>query len=266
MKTFKNIYGILVAFLAIAAVSCSESVEYTPATPAAVDATEYFFTPGTETNIVISPSDKQIVATLNRLNAEKEATIKLNVVNNNEELFAVPTEVKFAAGETSADVVIEVSDSLVFFETYEFSFSIAEEYTNPYIAENNNPKLHYVVMRNDYAPFATGVYSSWFWEQEWDAVLEYSPSLDLFRFKDCWVAGYDVTFTCDTETMEFTMAAGQFASGYVHPSYGMVTAQVLADYNYYDPATDTFYFAYKWVVSAGSFGSGFDSFTITELH
>ena len=48
----------------------------------------------------------------------------------------------------------------------------------------------------------------------------------------------------------------------------MVTAEVYekGSYNTFVPETMTFKFAYKWTVSAGSFGQGFDTFQITELH
>ena len=270
MKTLKYTFGILMSFLAIAATtSCSEEeADFTPAGPAAVEATEYYFTCGTETNITISPTDKTIVATVNRANTEGEVTLDLIVTNPNEELFTVPTSVTFADGAATADVVVEVSDSLVFFQEYQFAIQIPEKHTNPYIAENNNPTLHFVVMRDDYAPFATGVYSSWFFEQAWETTLDYSPSLDLYRFKDCWMPGYDVTFTLNRETMEFKMTSSAFASGYVHSTYGMVTAEVYegGSYNTFVPETMTFKFAYKWTVSAGSFGQGFDTFQITELH
>lgn len=267
MKTFRYIYGILMSFLAIATItSCSEEVEYTPASPAAVETSEYYFTSGTETAITIGTDDKTIVAEINRANTEGEATIDLIVANPNEKLFTIPTSVKFADGEATAEVVIEVSDDLEFFKDYQFSLQIAEKYTNPYIAENNNPKLHFTVQRDDYTPFAIGMYNSWFWEEEWEAVLQYSPSLDLYRFKGCWGYGYDVTLKLDPETLEFEMTADAFASGYVHPSYGMVTAEVYnkGAANYFDPETETFFFAYKWTVSAGSFGTGYDSFTVTE--
>lgn len=269
MKTLKYTFGILMSFLAIATfTSCSEEeADFTPAGPAAVEATEYYFTSGTKTNMVIGSSQKQIVFEVNRVNTESEATLDLIVTNPNDELFAVPASVNFAAGEATAQVAIEVSDSLVLFQEYQFTVQIPEKYTNPYVAENNNPTLHFVVMRDDYVPFAYGTYSSYFFEQSWEAVLEYSPSLELYRFKDCWVAGYDVTFKFDRETLAITMTSAAYASGYVHPSYGMVMATVYnkGTLNRYDQEASVFYFAYQWTVDAGSFGEGFDTFEVTEF-
>ena len=118
---------------------------------------------------------------------------------------------------------------------------------------------------DDYEPFLKGTYYSWFFKTTKEMTLEYSPSKELYRFKDCWVPGYHVTFRLDPETMEFEMTANFFTSGYVHPTYGMVTAEVYGggSYNSFDPTTMTFKFAYNWTVSAGSFGAGYDTFQIT---
>lgn len=130
---------------------------------------------------------------------------------------------------------------------------------------NEVKSIDYVI--EDYAPFAKGTYTSWFFNSSVDATLEYSPSKDLYRFKDCWVAGYDVTFKFDRETLAITMTSTAYASGYVHPSYGMVMATVYnkGALNQYDPEAGVFYFVYQWTVDAGSFGAGYDTFQVTEL-
>lgn len=268
MKTIKYTFGLLLSLITIASMSsCSEDeAVYTPGKPAAVETQEYYFAEDTETALTIGVNDKEITFVVNRANTETDATLDLIVTNPNEEFFTIPENVSFKAGETTAEVKIQVSDDIEYFKNYKFAIEIPEEFTNPYVAENNNPKLDFVVMRDDYTPWATGVYSSYFFEEKWNAVLEYSEFLGLFRFKDCWMPGYHVTFEWDMESPTFTMTSGAFASGYVHPSYGMVTAEVYnkGALNEYDAEKKTFYFAYTWKVSAGSFGSGYDSFTITE--
>ena len=118
---------------------------------------------------------------------------------------------------------------------------------------------------DDYEPSYVGIYKSWFFGTTEEVTLEYSPSKELYRFKDCWMPGYHVTFILYPETMKFWMTANSFISGYVHSKYGMVTAEVYQSgaYNYFDPETMTFYFAYKWTVSAGSLGAGYDTFQVT---
>lgn len=60
--------------------------------------------------------------------------------------------------------------------------------------------------------------------------------------------------------------------GYSHPSYGDVYVDDLVDYtgktdygqSYYDAESGTFYFAILYYVSAGVFGNGYETFTITD--
>lgn len=272
MKNLKYKFGILMSFLAIAGLSsCTQEVEYTPAEPIAVETSEYYFTQGTETGLAITPLENQIVAEINRANTENEVTLDLKVVNNHKDLFTIPTSVTFAAGEATANVVIEVNDEMPFFENYEFAISIDEKYTNPYIEQNNNPTLHYVVMRTDYRPYAKGIYTSYFWEDAWEAYIEYSEILGLCRFKDCWFEGYDVTFELNFETMEFKMSEEKAPSGYTHPSYGMVYAGIDMNKSGFDPETQTLIFSYDWLVSTGAgkwgtFGNYPDTFQITEVY
>lgn len=61
---------------------------------------------------------------------------------------------------------------------------------------------------------------------------------------------------------KFTCLVAKLPTGIVHPSYGMVTAE--CQNTAYREAEQTFLFQYKWTVSAGSFGSGVDSFEVTE--
>lgn len=270
MKNLKYKFGVLMSFLAIAALSsCTEEVEYTPAEPAAVETSEYYFTQDTETGLVIGQSDKVIVAEVNRVNTEGEETLDLIVTNPTSEYFTIPSSVTFADGEATAQIVVEVSDSLPLFENFQFSIQIPEKFVNPYIAENNNPTLHYVVQRDDYLPYAAGVYYSYWWEQEYEMVLEYSEVLGLFRFKNfCLMDGYHVTFKFNPETNEIVMTSAAYPSGYVHSAYGMVTAEVYnkGTLNSFDPETMLFKFAYKWTVAAGSFGAGYDYFSVTEIY
>lgn len=268
MKTIKYTFGLLLSLITIASISsCSEESVYTPGEEAAVEVSEYYFADGTETALTIGVNDKEIVAVINRANAEEAATLDLIVTNPNDTLFTIPETVTFEAGATSAELKIQVNDAIEFFTNYKFVVEIPEEFTNPYIVENNNPKLDFVVMRDDYVPYAYGVYQSWFFEQEWDAVLEYSEFLGLYRFKDCWMPGYDVTFEWDGASETFTMSEGAYASGYIYGPYGMLNAEVYnkGAINSYDPEAKIFKFAYTWKVSAGSLGAGYDYFIITDL-
>jgi hypothetical protein len=57
----------------------------------------------------------------------------------------------------------------------------------------------------------------------------------------------------------------KLASGYVHQTYGMVsTTWLSSNFTGYDPEDDAYYIPFQWTVSAGSFGSGYESFVINK--
>lgn len=260
-KLLKLNYIALFAVLALFS-ACTEESEYTPAQPSA-ETNAYRFSASSESNVVLALTDSVYQVVLERDDVTEEVTLPLSV-KGDLNIFSAPSSVTFAAGESQALVNIEIAPEMDAFKNFYLELSIDESYVNPYTADNFSV-LPITFLKEDYAPFALGVYSSWFFGQSWEAVLEYSPMLDLYRFKDCWFKG-DVTFTCNRETMEFEMSAAQFETGYVHPSYGMVVAKVLGSNNGFDPETNTFYFAYQFIVSAGSFGADYDTFEIKEVY
>ena len=87
--------------------------------------------------------------------------------------------------------------------------------------------------------------------------------MDIYRLKDCWVAGYDVTFQWDkANSVKVIGGDDGIPTGYVDSEYGMVSA-VYKDAAY-DAENKTFNFSIAWNVSAGTFGTLADSFQITE--
>lgn len=101
------------------------------------------------------------------------------------------------------------------------------------------------------------------------------PGYELYQREDKpeiykipnWFEGADFTFKWDSETNK-VLVTDQF-SGYVHPSYGEVWVDEVSDYageevepSYYDPESKTFYFGLIYYVSAGSFGHGYETFTL----
>lgn len=260
-KLLRLNYMALFAVLALFS-ACTEESEYTPAQPSA-ETNAYRFSASSSSNVVLALSDDVYQIKVERDDVTDEVTLPLSV-KGDLEIFSAPSSVTFAAGESQAVLDIAIAPEMEAFKNYYLEVSIDESYVNPY-ATDNFSVLPITFQKEDYAPFALGVYSSWFFEQSWNAILEYSPMLDLYRFKDCWVKG-DVTFTCNRETMEFEMSAAQFDTGYVHPTYGNVTAKVLGSNNGFDPETNTFYFAYQFICSAGSFGANYDTYAITEVY
>lgn len=97
----------------------------------------------------------------------------------------------------------------------------------------------------------------------------YRNDNDATRYKiEHW--GYDVDFIFTMQS-DGTIVVDDQETGYEHSSYGMVMVDDLTDYtggtkygySYYDSSTGTFYFAVVYYVSAGVFGYGYETFTLT---
>ena len=107
-------------------------------------------------------------------------------------------------------------------------------------------------------------------EPETDAGLEvqYNAEEDAYRITH-WGYNVDFTFTWNKETNECHVPS-QF-TGYTHSSYGEVYVAEANDLNpkwgvpssSYDPETRTFSFGVAYYVSAGVFGAGVETFTLT---
>ena len=107
--------------------------------------------------------------------------------------------------------------------------------------------------------------------------MEYSAIKEIYRLPNLIAEGTHFYFKwdgtdADDQTIYFCDADGKktvkFATGYVHAKYGMVMANILADKNWmgFDETDNTFYFPVEMTVSAGSFGAGYDTYTITSRY
>ena len=260
-KLFNLNYIVLLAVLALFS-ACTEDNEYVPAGPCA-ETNAYRFAADQNVAPVLALTDSVYVVTLERDNTEEEVTVALNVKGDTDMLKA-PSTVTFAAGEAQVSLNIEIAPSMEALKNYYLEISIEESLVNPYLPANNSI-FSLTVLKEDYKPFAAGNYTSWLFEQTWPAVLEYSPMLDLYRFKDCWVKG-DVTFrVTNPETMEFEMTASSFGTGYLYNGQVEVVATVQVENIKFNPETNTLYFAYQMdVPGLASFGAGYDTYQITE--
>lgn len=102
----------------------------------------------------------------------------------------------------------------------------------------------------DYKPFGKGTYSSEWFEDEWEVDLEYSVVGNRYRIANCWYDGYGFAFSPNGSKV--TVYPSKIETGDVHSKYGPVSANDTG--STYDTETKTFTFAFKWTVSAGSFG------------
>lgn len=252
----------LCAVVALGFTACTEEVDYTPATPSAVEDTQVYFLASNSAAPIMQKDDTSFSVIVGRANGGSAQSVPVIATNPNADIFTVPATIDFAAGETEKELVIQTSAKMELAKSYYLKLEIPEEFVNPYKVQENHPILIMNVLKEDYEPYATGTYvAGFFSNQSWKQEMEYSPALDMYRFPDLWATGYDVEFKWDGA--KITCAKTTVESGYVHPTYGMCSATVEA--TAYREAQNAFLFQYKWTVSAGSFGSFVDQFILEEL-
>lgn len=268
----KNI--ILMALAVAAFAACDKSVPYEPGAPMNLDNPNVYFSAYNSTKTVLASDATEFEVAILRDDVETALTLPLNSACSYEGIFTVPETVEFPAGVDSVSFKVQVSDKVEMFQTYQLHLSVPEEYTHAYVpVETTGPKFIANVVKEDYAPYATGLYYDTFWyETAYASVLEYSPLKDEYRIQDAWMTGVGISFTWDKEKNVVKMGADKYVTGLVHSTYGAVTANVLgASYVHYEAgqllkdACDAFYFDFKWTVSAGSFGEYPNLFIVQQV-
>ena len=261
--------------LAVAAfAACDKSVPYEPGAPMNLDNPNVYFSAYNSDKTVLASDATEFEVAILRDDVETALTLPLKSACSYEGIFTVPETVEFPAGVDSVSFKVQVSDKVEMFQNYQLHLSVPEEYTHAYVpVETTGPKYIANVIKEDYAPYAIGMYYDGFWTGEFtENVLEYSPLQDEYRLQNVWGTGVGLTFTWNKETNAVKMGAEKYASGLVHATYGAITANVMgASYGHYeagqllDVACDAFYFDFKWTVSAGSFGQYPNLFIIQQV-
>ena len=268
----KNI--ILMALAVAALAACDKSVPYEPGAPMNLDNPNVYFSAYNSTKTVLASDATEFEVAILRDDVETALTLPLNSACSYEGIFTVPETVEFPAGVDSVSFKVQVSDKVEMFQTYQLHLSVPEEYTHAYVpVETTGPQFIANVVKEDYAPFANGLYYDGFWTGELtENVLEYSPLKDEYRLNDVWGTGVGLTFTWNQETGEVKLGADKYASGLIHPNYGAITANtVSAMYAKFaagellKDSCEGFYFNFKWTVSAGSFGEYPNIFIVMEV-
>jgi hypothetical protein len=270
MKINKLFLMAGLAVMSLMATSCSSDDDnYTPGKEAG--ANDVTFADGSNITLEFTATSFDIV--LKRSNTTSALEVPLKVVKK-PDFLTVPATASFAAGAETAVVTCTVGSDMEAFVNYEVAIDIDEEYTNPYKETNSFPRYQITLVKEDYKLFASGVFKeNILFKDSWPQEIEYSPLLDMFRMKNVFVPGGNWYFHWnqkggDDSQFSFCNSEGKnvtkFASGYVHTSYGSITANVLGDYWMgYDADDNAFYFRLEFTVSAGSFGSNYD--TISDV-
>lgn len=262
-----------VAMLSFGMSSCSDDDDYTPGAPSGKYDVSFA---NEEAKVVLSLDDATFTVDVTRANGDGELTVPVEVLQK-PDFFTVPQSITFAAGETEKTLEIAIAEGMENFVDYNLRLRIPEAYTQAYKEDAGSPMLNMTVLKEDFKPWAEGVFrENILFGQAWNQTLEYSEIKDIYRLPDLIASGTPFLFKwngkaddeselyfCDSEGKKI---ANQ-ASGFVHKTYGMIIANFL--YNVwmgFDSAEQTFYFPIEFTVSAGSFGTNYDTFTITKKY
>ncbi len=244
-------FALVSLALVLGFTACNKNdYEYEPGKEAATDNLALYF--DDEENLTLALTDNEVEITLNRVDTEGELTVPL-IVNSAPDFVTVPDRAIFAAGEDKTTVKLTIGEGMDPFVKYLVKISIPEEFTQPYDVDSGSPVYSFTILKEDWAPIASGVFTSTValtgsWEQE----LQYSEFMDLYRFPDLFVGDCHVFFHYggDIQVTEqiseekdttyvmsdfyFTDANGKhikkFSIGYEHPTYGLLSANINESY------------------------------------
>jgi hypothetical protein len=274
-------FALVSLALVLGFTACNKNdYEYEPGQEAATDELALYF--DDEEDLTLAITDTEVEITLNRVNTEGELTVPL-IVNTAPDFVTVPETATFAAGQDKTTVKLTIGEGMEPFTKYLIKISIPEEYTQPYDEDSGSPVYSFTITKEDFATVAKGVFTSTVaWKSSWENDLEFSNFLNLYRFPDLIASGTHIYFHFDMDAegnqeFYFTDASGnhitKFSTGYIHPSYGEMTATVNEGYDmgydeYVDEETgqpvNEFYWVWKITVSAGSFGENYQTYDVTE--
>lgn len=272
-------FGILLTSMSVLllATACEDEITRDPSPEYNTSSANVYFASSNKPSVAIGVNSTGFDITVKRENTTTAQTVKLKTESAYGDLFTVPESVTFAAGEAQKVVTITCGD-IELWTSYHISIEIDGNETKPYVAQNVYPRIELNVVKEDYEPYANGTYvSSRFYLFTGNALyngypltLEYSEILKNYRLKNTWgYDGYSVTFEWDGAS-GITMIGNEDSDGYIliqtgflHPTYGMVSAKY---YNLaYDSVNKKFTFGTGWSVSAGEFAIRADYYTITAL-
>ena len=267
MKLLNHIFftGILLTSTLLS--GCSDE-DYTPGEASNASGLNVYFESPVNAEVALGPNDTEFTVTVGRNQTDTALSVPLKMSSTCAGLFEVPTQVDFAQGESSKTLTIKVSSDTQLFESYPMTLIIDPAYTQAYTQSSTYPRLELNVVKEDYVPYADGKFSDYFMSPDENPVytdqeMEYSAILDMYRLKACWGTGTgNIVFAWKGDKVE--LQSSSFATGINDATYGAVTASLAEDATY-DEASKTFTFPLEFLVSAGSFGILYESYTITSL-
>lgn len=268
MKTINKLFGALACLSLILGLgACTEEYEYTPGEMPSGSQVYFSTTTVATTQVDLSSTESSFTVEVCRAETSSAATVNLNVTDESG-LFTIPSSVSFNAGEATAQLTIGYNPAkLVFGTYYPITLTVEESVSTPYAPATyafnaGIPMTWTAVATGDYA------YSLFFSGADPGLTLyqcDQDPS--LFRIPN-WGYGVDFTFTYDAAAN--TVVVDDFFIGYTDATNGDVyvmdvdtyAGQTVAGPGYFED--NVFYFNVIYYVSAGYYGMGTETFTLTE--
>ncbi|GHU71687.1 hypothetical protein FACS189413_13720 [Bacteroidia bacterium] len=290
MKSINKFGTILLAVVALFAVSCDEEIVRDPSPEANSNSQGVFFPEQDKSALTLGVSDAVFEVKLAREVSETALTVALKSYGKDADKFTVPASASFAAGEKVTSVEVTLGD-IKLLTTYQFTIQIddASQIANPYVEDAGYAILALSILKEDFVPYADGIYTDPFWntEPETEIVLEYSAATELYRLQglfdgggEAFLFGWDGDKTITVQDgsgpkLAAYIAGGYDADAYYDDTYGWVYAYFVKDQTRvvggaslaYNAATKTFTFPIFWGFASGSgFGWKVSTYQITSLY
>lgn len=117
---------------------------------------------------------------------------------------------------------------------------------------------------HSYKLYSSGVFISELFGSYYQDMEVATDDNTVYRLPGYIAEGYDLNFIWDAEKGVVEVARTTWQSGYVHPTYGMVSATCQSVG--YNAETKTFTFVIEYTCSAGSFGTYNETYTISDVY
>ena len=260
-------YIIPAAAAALLWTGCSDKEDLVPDSDSCYDV---YFSGGQSGNYEVDESDDaSITLTAMRTDVRGAITVPVRIETGESGIFALTT-LRFADGEESAQMTVLFDEAKVQ-QRYSARIYIEDpRYAKTY--GRGDTSVEITVVREDYERCASGIFYSPLLQSSysvWEQDLEYSETLDTYRFPSLFEDGYHVCFKWDggrnIVPVEESYSTGMNYNDEDGNSLGQITGNAVSAS--YDSAQDVFSFTYDYVVQGyGGFGELTDMYMVATWH
>lgn len=255
------------AVLACMSLACSREDGLVPDSDACYDV---YFAGGQSRDYEVDESgEASLTFTVKRTNIRGAITVPVKIETGERGIFALST-LRFADGEGTATMSVLFDEAKVQ-QKYSARISI-EDPLYAKIYGRGDTSVEFSVVREDYRRCASGVFYSPMLQSSysiWEQDLEYSETLDTYRFASLFEDGYHVCFKWDGG-LNVVLTEESYDTGMTYNdesgnSLGHITGDAVSAA--YDPSVDVFSFTYDYVVEGyGGFGELTDQYMVSRWY